>query len=274
MTDNEKVIAESNDLSGVLLDSIGEGVAHYGGVFVGGRLDDLRVLDINIAGARLSGMEREAQIGRTWKELWPTVDPAVFEHYNEVHQRRATVRFEHESPFTDRWYDVSISPVGEHEFIVIFSDITDRKRVEATNRAALDDLAAAQQLCHIGHWSFDVKTGVVRWSDELYRIFDVPPGQFGGLYESFINCVHPDDRAMVIEANRTARVAGTSFQIDYRIIRQRRDVRVIREIGHSVRDEDGAVVRLFGVAQDVTNWEPLRVGHSESRRRKELRDVA
>jgi PAS domain-containing protein len=157
---------------------------------------------------------------------------------------------------------------------VIFSDVTGRKRAETARLAALDDLVTAQRLCQIGHWSFDVTTGVVRWSDELYRIFDVPSDQFGGLYQSFIDCVHPEDRAMVLEANRTARVAGTSFQLDYRIIRKGGEVRVIREVGHSERDGNGDVTRLFGVAQDVTDWNPVPMAHRKWKGSNALRDVA
>jgi PAS domain S-box-containing protein len=115
---------------------------------------------------------------------------------------------------------------------------------------------------------------VVTWSDELYRIFGLPADQFGGLYLSFIGCVHPDDRPIVLEANRTAREAGTSFQLDYRIVRAGGEEWIIREVGHSFRDPSGEVTRLFGVAQDVTDWEQRSPNRRPWLADDSLRDVA
>ena len=36
-------------------------------------------------------------------------------------------------------------------------------------------LAVAQQITHIGSWEWDVRTNVVSWSDELYRIYGLEP---------------------------------------------------------------------------------------------------
>ena len=36
-------------------------------------------------------------------------------------------------------------------------------------------LDAAQQITHIGSWEWDLTTGAVTWSDELYRIYGLAP---------------------------------------------------------------------------------------------------
>src|SRR5207253_10876288 len=83
-----------------------------------------------------------------------------------------------------KWYGVS-------------TDIDDRKRAEEALRESESDLVEAQRVARLGSWSFDSATNTVRWSDELYRIFDVEKTAFDGAYESFMSRVHPDDRARV-----------------------------------------------------------------------------
>ena len=46
-------------------------------------------------------------------------------------------------------------------------------------------LAEAQKMAHIGNWDWDLVTGEVYWSDELYRIFGRNPQEPGASYENF-----------------------------------------------------------------------------------------
>ena len=47
----------------------------------------------------------------------------------------------------------------------------------AANERKLEE---AQKLAHLGSWEWDVNTNHVRWSSEMYRIFDLDPGDFTG----------------------------------------------------------------------------------------------
>ena len=58
-------------------------------------------------------------------------------------------------------------------------------------------LAEAQRMAHIGNWDWNLVTGEVHWSDELYRIFGRSPQESGATYNEFLSYVHPDDRDRV-----------------------------------------------------------------------------
>jgi PAS domain-containing protein len=58
-------------------------------------------------------------------------------------------------------------------------------------------LDAAQQITHIGSWEWDLATGVVTWSDELYRIYGLAPRSREITLEEFLGRVHPHDRERV-----------------------------------------------------------------------------
>jgi signal transduction histidine kinase len=115
------------------------------------------------------------------------------------------------------------------------------------------DLAEAQRVARIGSWRFDPVRDEVRWSDELYRIFDVDPGEFSGDYAGFLRRVHPDDRDRVRRVNSEARAGKEHFEVEYRILTRAGAERNIREIGYATKDGAGRVVALFGTAQDITD---------------------
>jgi two-component system, cell cycle sensor histidine kinase and response regulator CckA len=136
--------------------------------------------------------------------------------------------------------------------VVVFRDITERKQAEETLRQSMADLAEGQQLSKMGSWRMDIASNKVRWSDELYRIFDVEPAAFHRTYEDFLNCVLLEDRPRVRQTNADARVNGSSFEVEYRVQTRDGGLKSIREIGHATKDAGGKVVSLFGTAQDIT----------------------
>jgi PAS domain S-box-containing protein len=134
----------------------------------------------------------------------------------------------------------------------ISEDITERKQVVETLRQSEFDLAEAQRVTKLGNWTLDIATGIVRWSEELYRIFDVDRATFEGVYEIFLSRVHPDDRPKVLQANSEARSDGKPFEIEYRIGTPSGQLKHIREIGYVSKDHSDSVSAMFGTAQDIT----------------------
>jgi len=113
-------------------------------------------------------------------------------------------------------------------------------------------LAEAQGLAHIGSWEWEIGADRIWWSDELCLIFGVDPKTFEATYESYLERIHPDDRAMVDAAVQRAFAAGTPFAFEHRATRPDGEVRTIDSHGRVVTDADGTPVKMLGTAQDVT----------------------
>jgi PAS domain S-box-containing protein len=114
-------------------------------------------------------------------------------------------------------------------------------------------LAEAQRVAGLGSFDFDVATGTLWWSDELYAIYGVEPGSFEPSHEAVMALIHADDRAAVAEAYDAlcaGEVAERSFEL--RITRPDGEVRELLAHAQPIRDEAGNVVRNVGTAQDVT----------------------
>jgi PAS domain S-box-containing protein len=113
-------------------------------------------------------------------------------------------------------------------------------------------LAVAQQITHIGSWEWDVRTNVVSWSDELYRIYGLEPRSCEITFETFLSKLHPDDRARVQREVGVALASGSRFAYPERVFRPDGTIRELDTIGEAAKDESGRVVGLIGTCRDVT----------------------
>src|SRR6266850_2776689 len=78
----------------------------------------------------------------------------------------------------------SIEFSGKPARLVLANDITDRKRMEDAIQESEESLTRAQQIAHIGNWEWDLLTGKVRWSDEMYRIYGISRKEFAETFDS------------------------------------------------------------------------------------------
>jgi PAS domain S-box-containing protein len=127
---------------------------------------------------------------------------------------------------------------------------------------AHDRLAEAQQLARLGSWDWDVGTGEVHWSGEMYRMHGIPPEE-GITFDRAIELALPEDRAR-IRANVARALAddgGEVPDIEYGIVRPDGGSRVLIGKARVVRAEDGSVLRMIGTVQDVTERRELEREH-------------
>lgn len=113
-------------------------------------------------------------------------------------------------------------------------------------------LKRAQALAQMGSWEWNIHTGELLWSDEIFNLFGLPIDAFGASYSAFLEYVHPEDRARVEEAVRLALDEGADYALDHRILRPDGEIRFVHEYGEVERDGAGVPLRMRGIVQDVT----------------------
>jgi PAS domain S-box-containing protein len=116
-------------------------------------------------------------------------------------------------------------------------------------------LASAQAITHIGSWEWDMATGVVTWSDELYRIYGFEPRSREITFDFFLSRLKAEDRERIHEEVKGALGRGGRFAYRERIVRPGGEVRQLDTVGEVVRDADGNVAGLIGTCRDVTEEE-------------------
>ncbi len=134
----------------------------------------------------------------------------------------------------------------------ISRDITQRKRAEAALRKSEASLARAQHIAHLGNWELDLKSGTMTWSEETQRIFGLNADEFGGTHESFLGCLLPEDRLLLLGAEKQTLDTCKPFSVDHRILTPAGEIKTVNQQGELLLDERGHPVRMLGTVLDIT----------------------
>ena len=120
-------------------------------------------------------------------------------------------------------------------------------------RSREQQLSEAQKITHLGSWEWDMASGTVAWSDELYRICGLEPESIPPSWEAFLERVHPGDREVLEGSLHRAIDAGEPQATQYfRLVRPDGSARIIRFQSEIVREPSGRPVSLVGTCHDVT----------------------
>jgi PAS domain S-box-containing protein len=136
-------------------------------------------------------------------------------------------------------------------------------------RDPMERLNEVEATAQLGSWSWDIEADVVSWSDELYRIYGLAPQSMPMSYGSFLELVHPDDRAQLEEAVQRCYLEGEPYVENHRVVLPDGRLRWHQGRGRVVMS-DGRPIRMFGTGQDITDRvlgeQALRQSLDEARR--------
>lgn len=145
-----------------------------------------------------------------------------------------------------------------------------RKRIEVALAEKELRLREAQAIALLGSFHWDVSGDAVVWSDELYHIYGLEPGESGITYKTYLEQVHPEDREQVGRAVEQALATWKPFEHEYRIIRPTGETRWVFAHSRPIFDADGVLIAIQGVCQDITDRklaeETLRESEERARR--------
>lgn len=127
-----------------------------------------------------------------------------------------------------------------------------RLRVERALMESRALLAQAEQLAQIGHWTYDLRTRQIHWSEEVFRIFEFEYRRGGPEMAAFLRAVHPEDRAWVRRTFNEALQQRTRFSITHRLRMKDGRIKHLEASGECVYSREGVPLRSIGTVQDVT----------------------
>ena len=226
-----------------------------------------RLVYANKAYKRRGGhKKKEDWYGKTNDQLWPPETAASFNKGDqEVLSKGRSMEFIESLPHPDGHIRTQMTtkfPVLKDRESVYLGgiglDITDLKQTEEALRKSKDNLDKAQKIAHIGNWTRDLNLNQGEWSDELYRIYGLTPGDPADLpFEFVLSWIHPEDRERVAATLREAPEKKQPFGFEFRTIPIEGSEKIIRNRGEVEYDETGNPVRLFGTTQDITERRKL-----------------
>lgn len=137
-------------------------------------------------------------------------------------------------------------------------DITERKETERALAESKSRLEQAQRIAHMGSWTWDIPSGALTWTDEIFRIFGFAPGEVAPTYDEFMARIHPDDRQSVRDAVDAALAGERPYAVEHRLMWPDGTVRHVLEQGELSRDGNGEPVGMVGIVLDITEREEAR----------------
>ncbi|MBE9138441.1 EAL domain-containing protein [Nodosilinea sp. LEGE 07088] len=125
-------------------------------------------------------------------------------------------------------------------------ELRDRQRAEAR-------LKEAQRIAHTGSWELYLPSQRLTWSEEMFRIYGLDPGQPPLPLEAQLAALDPSDRTgwnqQLAQASRT----GQPLNLEGAIVRPDGNRRVVQLLGQAQRNGQGDIVSLVGTLTDITD---------------------
>ena len=142
---------------------------------------------------------------------------------------------------------------GDVEFMVsVGIDVTERRAISDRLVHTAEGLKKAQRIACLGSWEWDINSGALGWSDEIYRMLGAEPGSIEVSFDTFRKIVHPDDWPSVEQAINRSLEEGSPYFVEHRMVRPDGSERVIHETGEVEFDSDNKPCLMRGTAQDIT----------------------
>lgn len=157
-----------------------------------------------------------------------------------------------------RWHGMDVrctnDPVtGNPMLLVNEKDITDRQQTETALQKSQTRLSEAQRVAHIGNWEWDVITGKITWSPELFEILGRDRALGEPTYEENLRIYHPESAEQLHMVVQRALTRGEPYLLRLKVLRPNGSIRHTEARGQAELNAEGQVLRLFGTSQDITD---------------------
>lgn len=176
----------------------------------------------------------------------------------------------------------SVSPLRNSQglptgAVIVARDITARLLAEKDLRESNQRLQLAVLSAKVGIWSWDTQAGAIIWDDRMCAFFGRPredypqkPNEFFDItLDTFMETVHPDDRAKVSVALAKVLEQNSNYECSYRIIWPDSTLHFIEASGVLSFGPEGERSKMIGICMDVTERKTMERNIREINRRRE-----
>ncbi len=137
--------------------------------------------------------------------------------------------------------------------IGMLQDINDRKLAEEHLLKSDAHLKAAQRISNLGSWEFDLQTGAVIWSEEVFRIFGRDPAIGTPTYLELRKSTHSDDWEYFDRVVQNAIATCQSYEVEYRICWADGTLIYVLARGEIICDLMGKAIQIIGTILDISD---------------------
>ena len=165
-----------------------------------------------------------------------------------------TVEYARHGPAGPRWFQLTATPLADRPptgAVVMHADITARRSDGEALRDNQAFLRMAGRLAHVGSWAVDLPPDRVVCSDVLAAMHGEPEG-FSPTVEEAFAYYAPEYQGLIQAAFYGCLERGRPFSVEAEITRRDGTRIWIFSTGEAVRDASGAIIRVQGAMQDLS----------------------
>ncbi len=218
---------------------------------------DLHFILVNKRYEEAIGINRDDLIGKTILQINPKAAGTLQMDYISKALEGETLYLKKMRAVSrpDIYVDTYFVPLviqNKFEGVIVMSrDITTIVEAEQELENRNRQLNDAQQIARTGSWDWNIITGQLSWSDNMYKVYGLDPSEPIS-FEKFSACIHPDERENVLKGIQEALAGGPFKDFYHRIITPAGETRILYARGETIFDNEGKLVRMLGTGQDVT----------------------
>lgn len=223
---------------------------------------ELRYVRINERLAAMNGYPADYHIGRTGRELFPDLalkSEDALRRILATGEAVAAIELTGELPmqpgvqhtWRQSWFPLHNEADEVVAINIVIEEITDQKQAEVALHTSAERLHLATEAGGIGIFDHDLLTNQTEISAIYARITGFPPDAVV-TREAWLDCVHPEDRALVAAVWEQCQATGASYHYACRLVRPDRTLVWIEVNAWVTQDETGRGVRITGAIQDIT----------------------
>jgi PAS domain S-box-containing protein len=218
-----------------------------------------RIVYLNPAAVKLIGAENQEQVlGRSLLDFFhEEYHEKVKEMIDKLLEGKIMPLVEEKIVrFDSTIVDVEIAATSfffrnETAIQVVARDITERKKIEKTQKRNEYLLQIAGNLAQLGGWMVEVPAKKVIWSNQVAAIHEMPPG-YSPSIDDGICLFAPEYRELIMGLFNQCLTYGTPIDEEAEIITGKNRRVWVRFTGMAEKDLSGKVTNVIGAVQDIT----------------------
>ena len=136
-----------------------------------------------------------------------------------------------------------------------YQDITDRQHTETQLHRLSERWSLALKSAACGCWEWDIVKDSLIWDDRMYELYGKPARldtDNTQAYQTWVNALHPDDRAATEERLAQALLGQVEFNPEFRVIYPDGSIHFIKAHGLVQRDELNRPYKMIGINIDIS----------------------
>jgi len=171
---------------------------------------------------------------------------------------------------------LTVSPVRDSSGRIVAAskvarDVTRTRQVEQELLESEQRMRFCLDAAHVGTWHWDIKSGNIRWSENMERIHGQKPGSFSGNFDAFLESIDSEDRQRVRQAIQQALQGDGKYHAEYRQARSDGSTGWMEAQGQVIYDASKRPQSMMGVCRDISERKRSETALKEAHEQMEMR---